>query len=249
MLGVSRHAVGGRRRAGAQRADIHRAVARQDAEGVLRLHARQHAVGAGWVARGAGLRGYRRLPARAKRHCRRQREIHAGDADGARARLRRRGVRRRDGEHRFDAGEDRRALRQARTADDVEAHASRARCGRRRDDELDDVQQGLSRGTVLVARSHQHRQRRQAAAGVHVPAGRDRHVFDGTGRLRRHPVRDDAPWDLRDRCDDVQAALGASARRAGTGDERDQQGHCDRRWKSHPRHAGRFPVRARCEDG
>ena len=47
MLGLPRHAAAGRRRAGAEGADVHRAVARQDAEGVLRLRPRQHAAGAG----------------------------------------------------------------------------------------------------------------------------------------------------------------------------------------------------------
>ena len=94
----------------------------------------------------------------------------------------------------------------------------------------------------------QRRQRRQAAAGVHVPARRARHVLDRPGGVRRHPLRDDAPRHVRDRRDDLQEAVDAPARRAGPGDERDQQGHRDRRRPRDSRHAGRLPLRARRED-
>ena len=67
-------------------------------------------------------------------------------------------------------------------------------------------------------------------------------VYDG------HPVRDHAPRHLRDRRDDLQEAVEPSPRRAGPGDERDQQGRRDRRRARDPRHAGRLPLRARRED-
>jgi alcohol dehydrogenase (cytochrome c) len=54
-------------------------------------------------------------------------------------------------------------------------------------------------------------ERGRHARGLHVPAGRARHVLDRPGRVRRHPVRDDAPRHVRDRRDDVREALGRTS--------------------------------------
>ena len=115
-------AAAGRRRTRAQGSRVHRAVERQDAEGVLRLRSRQHAAGPGRSVAGPGLRRHRRLRAGAERRCPRVPTSSRRASPMERvldfAAPRRRAAVAGGG---AVASEDREALRQARAADDASA--------------------------------------------------------------------------------------------------------------------------------
>ncbi len=206
---LSRRRPQGNRRASARRNRVQRAMERQDARAVLRLCPLADAAGRGRLAQGSGLRQRRRLHPVAERAAGRHAEADDPLADEPRDGALRRADRRRSGQLRSHClGEHRRADRQRRSSHDQPADAGRARCCGRGHRQLADVQQGLSRRTVLEPRARQHGDREEPSRGVHVPARRTRHVLERTGRVRRLAVRDDPSRHLRDRRDDLREASG-----------------------------------------
>ena len=150
----------------------------QDSAAALLLCAQPDAAGCGRDAEGAGLRQRRHLHPGAQRVACRHAEADVALADDAGAGAFRRPDGRGPRKLRTDrAGNAGRADRQRRAAEYAGADAGRTGRGRRRERALADVQQGLSRRTLLDARSHQYFDGGEAARRLHVPARRTGDVF------------------------------------------------------------------------